>query len=64
MRWGTPSPVSTERYREQTAAGAPISLRRKQCACGKIVTAKQLAQQGGCDACARQVTARTQGKAA
>ena len=53
MRWGTPSPVSTERYREQTAAGAPISLRRKQCACGKIVTAKQLVQQGGCNACAR-----------
>jgi len=54
MRWGTPSLVCTERYREQTAARPPISLRRKQCACGKIVTAKQLAQQGVCGACAKR----------
>lgn len=53
MRWGTPSRLSTELYREQTAAKPPISLRRKQCACGKVVTAKQLVQQGGCDACFR-----------
>lgn len=53
MRWGTPSRLSTELYREQTVAKPPISLRRKQCACGKVVTAKQLVQQGGCDACAR-----------
>lgn len=62
MKWGMPSPVSTELYRERTAAKPPISLRRKQCACGKIVTAKQLTQQSGCDACARQ--AATQRKAA
>lgn len=54
MSWGVPSRFSTDRYREQTAARSPISLRRKQCACGKIVTAKQLTQQGGCDTCARQ----------
>ncbi len=57
MRWGTPSRFSTDRYREQTAAKAPISLRRKQCPCGKIVTAKQLTQQGGCDTCSRQAAA-------
>lgn len=53
MRWGTPSRLSTELYREQTAAKPPISLRRKQCACGKVVTAKQMVQQGGCNACSR-----------
>lgn len=53
MRWGTPSRLSTELYREQTATRPPFSLRRKQCACGKIVTAKQLIQQGGCNACAK-----------
>jgi len=54
MKWGTPSLLRTELYREQTAAQPPLRLSRKKCACGKIVTAKQLAQQGGCNACARQ----------
>ena len=62
MKWGTPSPISTERYREQTAASAPMRLHRKRCACGKVVTAKQLAQQGGCNACTRE--AATEKKAA
>lgn len=53
MSWGTPSRLSTELYREQTAAKPPISLRRKQGPCGKVVTAKQLVQQGGCNACFR-----------
>ena len=53
MKFGTPSAGTLERFRERTATGAPFSLRRKQCACGTIVTAKQLTQQGGCDECAR-----------
>ncbi|WP_027864282.1 hypothetical protein [Massilia alkalitolerans] len=57
MRFGTPSASTLDRFRENTANATPISLRRKQCACGKIVTAKQLVQQGGCNACARQAAA-------
>lgn len=51
--WGTPSRVSTDLYREQTATTRPISLRRRRCACGKVVTAKQLVQYGACVACVR-----------
>lgn len=51
MRFGTPNAGTLERFRERTATSSPISLRRKQCACGKIVTAKQLVQQGGCNIC-------------
>ncbi len=57
MKFGTLSAGGLERFRENTASTAPISLRRKQCACGKIVTAKQLVQQGSCDACARRAAA-------
>ena len=64
MKWGTPSRLHTDLYREQTAAKPPITLRRKQCACGKVVTAKQLVQQGGCDACARQAAAVARKEAA
>jgi len=52
-RWGTPSRVSTDIYREQTAAARPITLRRQRCACGKVVTAKQLVQYGACASCVR-----------
>jgi hypothetical protein len=53
MSWGTPSRISSDLYRERTAATAPVTLRRKHCRCGTIVTAKQLAQQGACTACTR-----------
>ena len=53
MRFGTPSAGTLERFRERTATAIPISLRRKQCACGKIVTAKQLVQHGACNTCAQ-----------
>jgi hypothetical protein len=53
MKFGTADPASTEMYRVNTHARPPIVLRRKHCACGKVVTAKQLTQQGGCDVCAR-----------
>ena len=40
-------------FRDRTAASsAPIVLRRKKCECGKVVTAKQLAQYGQCAPCA------------
>lgn len=52
MRFGTPSASTLDRFRENTATATPISLRRKRCTCGKVVTAKQLAQQGVCNACA------------
>lgn len=53
MRFGTPSAGTLERFRERTASSAPVSLRRKQCACGRIVTAKQLTQHGSCNTCAQ-----------
>lgn len=51
--WGTPSRVSSDLYREQTATERPITLRRRRCACGKCLTAKQLVQYGTCVACVR-----------
>lgn len=53
MKGGAPSRLSTELYRERTAASPPYSLRRKRCACTKVVTAKQLQQHGACNACLR-----------
>jgi len=50
--WGTPSRISSDLYRERTAATPPVSLRRRRCACGKVVTAKQLTQYSACAACA------------
>jgi len=54
--WGTPSRISSDLYRERTAAMPPVSLRRRRCACGKVVTAKQLTQYGACAACVRTAT--------
>jgi len=51
--WGSPSRVSSELYRERTAAEPPVTLRRKRCGCGKAVTAKQLVQYGACVTCVR-----------
>lgn len=45
--------LASDLYRERTAAMQPVSLRRKKCACSKVVTAKQLRQYGMCDPCAR-----------
>ena len=58
--WGTPSRVSTDLYREQTATDRPITLRRRRCACGKCVTAKQLVQYGACVTCMRAAANQTQ----
>lgn len=54
--WGTKSRLSSDLYRAQTAAAQPISLRRRRCSCGKIVTAKQLTQYGACVTCVRAAT--------
>jgi len=51
--WGSPSRLSSDLYRERTASEQPVSLRRKRCACGKSVTAKQLVQYRACVACVR-----------
>jgi len=57
---GIPSRLSTELYRERTAASpAPIVLNRKRCACNRVVTAKQLAQYGKCDSCVRAAAVGT-----
>lgn len=53
MTWGLSNPSAVELYRQQTATDVPVTLRRKRCACGKVVTAKQLNQYGACDACVR-----------
>ena len=54
MKLGFSNPSSISLYRAQTVANDPITLRRKRCACGKVVTARQLQQQGGCDRCAQE----------
>jgi hypothetical protein len=64
MKWGLLGPASIALYRAQTAADVPITLRCKRCACGKVVTAKQLNQYGGCDMCVRAAAANTAREAA
>ena len=63
MKWGIANPSSTELYRDRTAASTPLSLRRKRCACGTVVTAKQLVQYGACRRCV-QAAAHTTREAA
>jgi hypothetical protein len=53
MTWSINNPASTDLYRANTHAHPTIVLRRKRCACGNVVSAKQLTQQGSCDTCAR-----------
>lgn len=57
--WGIPSRLSSELYRERTAVEPPISLRRRRCACSKVVTAKQLVQYGACASCVRAAANQT-----
>lgn len=49
--------LASDLYRERTAAMQPVSLRRKKCACGQVVTAKQLMQYGKCSTCVRAAIA-------
>lgn len=51
--WDTKSRLSADLYRQQTAVALPLTLRRGRCACGKVVTAKQLVQYGACASCVR-----------
>jgi len=51
--WGTSSRLGSDLYRERTAASPPVSLRRRRCTCGKMITAKQLTQYGACATCVR-----------
>lgn len=51
--FGSASRLSSDLYRAQTATSRPISLRRRRCGCGKVVTAKQLTQYGACGTCVR-----------
>ena len=53
--WGTASRLGSDLYRERTAASTLISLRRRRCTCGKMITAKQLTQYGACATCVRTV---------
>ena len=48
---------TNDKFRERTAAMPPITLRRKRCACGKQVTAKQLEQYGRCASCDKLASA-------
>jgi hypothetical protein len=57
MTQGFFDPKSVALYRAQTAANVPVTLRRKRCACNKVVTAKQLKQYGACDECVRAAAA-------
>jgi len=51
--FGSTSRLSSDLYRAETAASRPITLRRRRCTCGKVVTAKQLVQCGACNSCFR-----------
>lgn len=54
MKLGFDNPGNADMYRAATAASpAPVTLRRKRCACGTVVTAKQLSQYGACTKCVR-----------
>jgi hypothetical protein len=64
MKFGIADPASTALYRANTHASPPLDLHRKRCMCGKVVTAKQLNQQGGCDACAHAKTSTLMRRAA
>lgn len=44
-----PRPGAIDNFRH--AVGLVPSLLRKHCACGAVVTAKQVKQQGACDKC-------------
>jgi hypothetical protein len=44
-------PSSIESYRKSTDGQLYVNHVRKQCQCGKPVTAKQLTQYGACAAC-------------
>lgn len=46
----TTTPNAEYRYRAESAK-APMSHIRKRCACGRVVTARQLAQYQRCDRC-------------
>lgn len=58
--FGSTSRLSSDLYRQQTAAERPITLRRRKCACGKCVTAKQLVQYGACVTCVRTAAIKAQ----
>jgi hypothetical protein len=56
--------LAADLYRQRTAEMTPISLRRKTCACGRVVTAKQLVQYGRCDPCVRAASTADEDAAA
>lgn len=56
--------LAADLFRERTATMKTVTLRRKQCACGKVVTAKQLVQYGACASCVRTRMTTDQEKAA
>jgi len=46
--------ISVEQFRKRTATSKPPHVyKRKLCACGKQVTARQLTQYGRCQTCSR-----------
>ncbi len=49
--------LAADLFRQRTNEMTPITLRRKRCACGKVVTAKQLQQYGKCMPCVRSAPA-------
>lgn len=51
---GFEKPSHAAYYRAQTQADRHYNHKRKQCACGKQITAKQLSQFGKCVTCLRK----------
>jgi len=56
--------TTIDAYRARTFASPPIVLRKRKCACGKQVNAKQLAQYGACVGCYRAHVKRSRDVAA
>lgn len=54
--------ASTEAYRSSTKDQLWLDHRRKHCACGKVITEKQLRQYGSCSACYTIKESATNGK--
>jgi hypothetical protein len=44
----------TERYRSSTSRQLWLTHKRKTCACGAVITEKQLRQYGRCSKCVKQ----------
>lgn len=58
------NPSANEMYRQSTKDQLWLDHRRKHCACGKVVTEKDMRQYGGCFACHKAKQSSTNSQSA